>query len=66
MDQSVSALDLSAAERSLLAELLESAYRDMKQEIGRTEDSGFKAELQARRDTLAELLQKVTGQPLQG
>lgn len=66
MDGQTNTLQLSTTERSLLAELLESAYRDMKAEIGRTEDSGFKSELQARRDTLAELLQKVTGQPLQG
>ena len=66
MEGQTNALLLSAAERSLLAELLESAYRDLKAEIGRTEGYAFKAELQARRDTLAELLQKVTGQPLQG
>ena len=66
MEGQTNTLQLSATERSLLTELLESAYRDMKAEIGRTEDSAFKAELQARRDTLAGLLQKVTGQPLQG
>ena len=66
MEERTTALQLSTAERSLLAELLESSYRDLKQQIGSTEDSTFKAELQARRDTLGELLQKVTGQPLLG
>lgn len=57
-------VDLGAEERQLMAEVLESAYRHLKQEIGRTEGYEFKQQLQARRDMLHGLIEKVTGESL--
>ncbi len=61
----MTAVELSSDERDLLHELLESAYRDLKAEIGRTEDFQFKGELKAREATLVALIEKVAGQPLE-
>lgn len=64
MDRDIAALPLTQDERTILAEVLESAYRDLKQEIGRTEGPQFKHELQRRRDVIGSLIEKVTGAPL--
>ncbi len=64
MDRDSAALPLTRDERTVLAEVLESAYRDLKQEIGRTEGFEFKGQLQRRRETIKALIEKVTGAPL--
>jgi hypothetical protein len=61
MERQVTQLELSSDERDLLRELLESAYRDLKAEIGRTEGFAFKGQLKAREATLVALMDKVAG-----
>ncbi len=52
-------LELSAEERALLAELLDSAFRDLKEEINKTEAFAFKQGLKARERTLVGLIQRL-------
>jgi hypothetical protein len=61
MEREVTQLELSGDERALLGELLESAYRELKAEIGRTEGFAFKGQLKAREATLVALMDKVAG-----
>jgi hypothetical protein len=65
MDHQRSAsLTLSDEERALLADLLDSDYRDLKQEIANTEGFEFKEELKAREAMLLGILERVTGRPV--
>jgi hypothetical protein len=65
MDHQRSAsLTLSDDERALLADLLDSDYRDLKQEIANTEGFEFKEELKAREAMLLGILERVTGRPV--
>jgi hypothetical protein len=57
-------LTLSDEERALLADLLDSDYRDLKQEIANTEGFEFKEELKAREAMLLGILERVTGRPV--
>jgi hypothetical protein len=59
MDQSTT-LELTAEELSLLAELLEQDYRELKEEINKTEGFRYKEDLKAREATMLSLLNKVT------
>ncbi len=52
-------LTLTTAERNLLREMLERDFRDLKQEIGSTEDWQFKEGLKARRELLESVLRKL-------
>ena len=52
-------LDLSAEERNLLAELLDRAFRDLKEEINKTEAYAYKKDLKARERMLVGLIQKL-------
>jgi hypothetical protein len=54
-------LTLSDEERALLVELLDNDFRNLKEEIGRTDTSSFKEELRVREATLLGLIEKVTG-----
>ena len=52
-------LDLSAEEHDLLADLLDRAFRDLKEEINKTEAYAYKKGLKSRERVLTELIQKV-------
>ena len=52
-------LELTAEEHALLAELLDQDFRDLKEEIGKTEAYDYKQHLRTRERILAGLLQKV-------
>jgi hypothetical protein len=52
-------LSISEEERALLTELLDSDYRDLKEEIGDTDTPDFKDDLKAREQLLLRLLDKV-------
>lgn len=52
-------LELSKEEQDLLLEVLEQHQRDLKEEIYKTEDTDFKAQLKARELLLARLLGKL-------
>jgi len=52
-------LELTADELTLLAELLDQDFRDLKEEIGKTEAYEYKQQLRTRERILAGLLQKV-------
>jgi hypothetical protein len=54
-------LHLDEHEYDVLRELLDSAYRDLRMEIADTDNSVFKANLRARRDTVQSLLHRVGG-----
>jgi hypothetical protein len=54
-------INLTGEEHALLAELLDNDYRDLKEEIGKTEDYNFQAMLRAREQMLLGILQKVGG-----
>jgi hypothetical protein len=51
--------ELSADEAALLADLLDQDYRDLKEEIGKTEAYDYQQQLRARERLLIGLLQKV-------
>ena len=53
------ALELSADEVTLLADLLDQDFRDLKEEIGKTEAYEYKQQLRTRERILTGLLQKV-------
>ena len=61
METGSTTLEVTPAELSLLSELLEQTYLDLKQEIGSTEDFRFKEDLKAREATMLALLNKLTG-----
>jgi hypothetical protein len=52
-------LELSADEAALLADLLDQDFRDLKEEIGKTEAYDYQQRLRARERLLVGLLQKV-------
>jgi hypothetical protein len=52
-------LELSADEAALLADLLDQDFRDLKEEIGKTEAYDYQQQLRARERLLIGLLQKV-------
>ena len=54
-------LALSDEERALLVELLDIEFRNLKEEIGRTDTASFKDELREREATLLGLIEKLTG-----
>ena len=54
-------LDLDDDQASLLRELLDGAYRDLKYEISNTGMSDFKTQLRGRETTLRALLDRVGG-----
>ncbi len=56
-------LELSAEERGLLAELLDEAVRDLKEEIYKTETFDYKEQLKTREQLMLGLLQKVNAAP---
>ena len=53
-------IDLSNDEAALAREILESAYRDLKEEIYKTEETGYKARLKQREAVQESLLAKLT------
>ena len=61
--QRVTSLMLTDDERALLADLLDSSYRDLKSEIANTEGFAFKEELKAREALLLGILERLTGRP---
>lgn len=56
-------IELTHDERTLLGEVLESAYRNLRQEIGSTEGTEFRRALKAREEMLHQLLEKLGGGP---
>jgi hypothetical protein len=49
-------LELSSEEKELLAELLDHAYRGLKEEINKTEGREYKAQLKTREEVMLGLL----------
>jgi len=56
-------IDLSSEELSLLAELLRRDYQELREEIYKTEDSRFKADLRAKEKLIASLLERLGSLP---
>ena len=56
-------LTLSDDERALLVELLDADYRELKEEIGKTEAFDYKESLRARERLLESLIAKVGSPP---
>ena len=54
-------LSLTDREHALLAELLDAAYRNLKEEIADTDTSTFKEELKEREHLIESLVTKVSG-----
>jgi hypothetical protein len=54
---------LTAEERDLLADVLDSDYRALKEQINKAEDRTFHAELKVREATLLAILRKVRPEP---
>ncbi len=52
-------VELTAAEQELLANLLDNALRDLKEEIYKTETYDYKEQLKERENLMAGLLTKV-------
>jgi hypothetical protein len=52
-------LDLSAEEHDLLVDLLDRAYRDLKEEIYKTEAYAYKKDLKSRERMLVGLIQRL-------
>jgi hypothetical protein len=52
-------LDIGSEERSLLIDILDSSYRNLKEEINKTETHDFKEELKAREAMLLSLLDQL-------
>ena len=52
-------LEIGSEERSLLIDVLDSAYRNLKEEINKTETYAFKDELKAREAILLSLLDQL-------
>jgi len=52
-------IDLSSEELTLLAELLRRDYQELREEIYKTEDSRFKADLRTREKLIESLLAKL-------
>jgi len=52
-------LEIGSEERSLLIDVLDSAYRNLKEEINKTETHHFKDELKAREAILLSLLDQL-------
>jgi hypothetical protein len=59
MGEERTVIELSIGERQLLAEVLEQDFRDLKQEIGRTESFDFREQLKARRDAIEAVLHQL-------
>ena len=53
-------VDLSSEEVALAREIVETAYRDLKEEIYKTEETGYKARLKQREAVQESLLAKLT------
>ena len=58
-------LDLSKEESALLAELLDADYRNLKEEIGKTEGYDYKEALKAREQLLVDLIEKLRQAPVE-
>ena len=54
-------LHLDESQAELLRQILDQQYRDIRYEISNTDNSEFKSELQARRDSMHAILDKVGG-----
>ena len=52
-------LEIRTEERALLADILDTAFRDLKEEINKTEAHEFKAQLKMRESMLVSLLDRV-------
>ena len=55
--------EMRAEEQVLLADILDSAYRDLKEEINKTEAHEFKKQLKVREELLVGLLDRVRALP---
>jgi len=53
-------VDLSSEEVALAREIVETAYRDLKEEIYKTEETGYKTRLKQREAVQESLLAKLT------
>jgi hypothetical protein len=58
-------INLTAEEHALLAELLDASFRELKEEIGKTEGLEYQTMLRARERALTSLIEKV-GRPAAG
>ena len=56
-------IDLSSEELFLLAELLRRDYQELREEIYKTENSRFKADLRAKEKLIASLLERLGSLP---
>jgi hypothetical protein len=52
-------LEIRGEEKVLLADILDSAFRDLKEEINKTEAHEFKQQLKVREELLAGLLDRI-------
>ena len=52
-------LEIRTEEKALLADILDTAFRDLKEEINKTEAHEFKAQLKMRESMLVSLLDRV-------
>jgi tRNA A-37 threonylcarbamoyl transferase component Bud32 len=57
-------LDISADEAEVLANVLESALGDLREEIYKAEVAGYKANLKAREAIITRLLEAVRARPV--
>ncbi len=56
-------IDLTGDELRLLAEVLDDAYSDLREEIYKTEDHDFKRQLKEREDLIKSLIEKLPSRP---
>jgi hypothetical protein len=54
----MASIDLTTPELQLVLEVLESAYRDLKEEIYKTEDHAFKQQLKEREGLFQAMVEK--------
>ena len=66
MEPRPTTLDLTAEELDLLVELLDQDYRELKEEINKTEAFRYKEDLKAREAMLVAILDKVRGRRAAG
>lgn len=57
----MASFDLTRDELALTIELLEAAYRDLKEEVYKTEDFDFKQQLKQREGVIRTLINKLSG-----
>ncbi len=57
----MASFDLASDELTLAIELLETAYRDLKEEVYKTEDFNYKQQLKERERLIRAIIDKLSG-----